>query len=351
MLILHQEATMNLSLKPWNTFGINHSAKAIVLAENEQQLLAAWQAAAAEHQPCLILGEGSNVLFLKDYSGTVIINRIMGIEVSETSEAWRLHVGAGENWHQLVQFALENGMPGLENLALIPGCAGSSPIQNIGAYGVELQRVCEYVDCIELETGRKQRLSAAECRFGYRDSIFKHEYQDRYAIVAVGLWLKKAWQPVLTYGDLTRLDAQTVTPRQVFDAVCHMRMTKLPDPKVNGNAGSFFKNPVVSAQVAQELLAAFPGAPHYPQADGSVKLAAGWLIDQCQLKGKTIGGAAVHRQQALVLINDNQATSDDVVGLAHYVRQQVGEKFNVWLQPEVRFIGEQGEVNAEEVIA
>lgn len=131
------------------------------------------------------------MLFLKDYSGTVIINRIMGIEVSETSEARRLHVGAGENWHQLVQFALENGMHGLENTALIHGCAGSSPIQNIGAYGVELQRVCEYVDCIELETGRKQRLSTAQCRFGYRDSIFKHEYQDRYAIVAVGLWLKK----------------------------------------------------------------------------------------------------------------------------------------------------------------
>ncbi|TQX08580.1 UDP-N-acetylmuramate dehydrogenase, partial [Clostridioides difficile] len=170
-------------------------------------------------------------------------------------------------------------------------------------YGVELQRVCEYVDCIELETGRKQRLSAAECRFGYRDSIFKHEYQDRYAIVAIGLSLAKTWQPVLSYGDLTRLDPQTVTPQQVFDAVCHMRMTKLPDPKINGNAGSFFKNPIVSAQVAKAQLAQFPHAPHYPQANGSVKLAAGWLIDQCELKGQRIGGAAVHRQQALVLIN------------------------------------------------
>lgn len=271
--------------------------------------------------------------------------------MSETSDAWHLHVGAGENWHQLVQFALNNGMPGLENLALIPGCAGSSPIQNIGAYGVELQKVCRYVDCIELVTGVKQRLSAAECRFGYRDSIFKHEYQDRYAIVAVGLTLPKAWQPVLTYGDLTRLDPQTVTSQQVFDAVCHMRMTKLPDPKVNGNAGSFFKNPVVSADKAQALLATYPGIPHYPQPDGSMKLAAGWLIDQCQLKGKVMGGAAVHSQQALVLINQHQATSEDVVELAHYVRQQVGEKFNIWLQPEVRFIGETGEVNAEETIA
>ena len=155
----------------------------------------------------------------------------------------------------------------------------------------------------------------------------------------------------MTYGDLTRLDPTTVTPLQVFDAVCHMRTTKLPDPKVYGNAGSFFKNPIVSAEVANVLLSQCPGAPHYPQADGSVKLAAGWLIDQCQLKGVSMGGAAVHQQQALVLINANNATSRDVVQLAHHVRQKVGEKFNVWLEPEVRFIGPQGEVNAVEIIA
>ncbi|MFP5637064.1 MULTISPECIES: UDP-N-acetylmuramate dehydrogenase, partial [Salmonella] len=339
------------SLKPWNTFGIDHCAKHIVCAENEQQLLSAWQQATREGLPVMILGEGSNVLFLENYAGTVILNRLKGIEVNETADAWHLHVGAGENWHQLVRYALDNNMPGLENLALIPGCVGSSPIQNIGAYGVELQRVCDYVDCVELETGKRLRLSAAECRFGYRDSIFKNEYQDRVAIVAVGLRLSKQWQPVLTYGDLTRLDPKTVTAQQVFDAVCHMRTTKLPDPKVNGNAGSFFKNPVVAADIAMELLERFPNAPHYPQADGSVKLAAGWLIDQCQLKGVTIGGAAVHRQQALVLINANDATSKDVVALAHHVRQKVGEKFNVWLEPEVRFIGRSGEVNAVESIA
>lgn len=342
---------MNHSLKAWNTFGIEQRANEIVCVENEQQLLNAWQSANALRQPVLILGEGSNVLFLDTFCGTVIINRIKGIEVTEQSDAWHLHVGAGENWHQLVQHTLQNDMPGLENLALIPGCVGSSPIQNIGAYGVELQRVCDYVDCVELATGKAQRLSAAECQFGYRDSIFKHDYQDRFAIVAVGLRLMKEWQPVLTYGDLTRLDPATVTPRQVFDSVCHMRMTKLPDPKVNGNAGSFFKNPVVTADVAQALLSQFPNAPHYPQADGAVKLAAGWLIDQCQLKGTEIGGAAVHRQQALVLINANNVTSDDVVQLAHLVRTKVGKKFNVWLEPEVRFIGQTGEVNAVEIIA
>lgn len=271
--------------------------------------------------------------------------------MEERADSWHLHVGAGENWHHLVQFTLEKGMPGLENLALIPGCAGSSPIQNIGAYGIELKHVCEYVDCIELATGTAKRLTAEQCRFGYRDSIFKHEYQDRYVIVAVGLRLSKDWQPVLTYGDLTRLDPATVTARDVFDSVCHMRMTKLPDPKVNGNAGSFFKNPVISSENAKVFLEGWPAAPHYPQADGSVKLAAGWLIDQCQLKGTSVGGAAVHQQQALVLINQRDATSDDVVQLAHYVRQRVGEKFNVWLEPEVRFIGCTGEVNAVEAIA
>ncbi|POT54472.1 UDP-N-acetylenolpyruvoylglucosamine reductase [Citrobacter amalonaticus] len=342
---------MNHSLKALNTFGIDQYASEIVCAENEQQLLDAWQAANALSQPVLILGEGSNVLFLDAFHGTVIVNRIRGIEVTEQPEAWLVHAGAGENWHHVVQYTLQHGMPGLENLALIPGCVGSSPIQNIGAYGVELQRVCDYVDCVELATGKLVRVSAAECRFGYRDSIFKHEYQDRFAIVAVGLRLPKQWQPVLTYGDLVRLDPATVTPQQVFDSVCLMRTTKLPDPKVNGNAGSFFKNPVVAAEMAEALLSRFPGAPHYPQADGSVKLAAGWLIDQCQLKGQTIGGAAVHRQQALVLINVDNATSEDVVKLAHHVRQKVGEKFNVWLEPEVRFIGQMGEVNAVEIIA
>lgn len=232
---------MNHSLKPRNTFGIDHNAQHIVCAEDEQQLLNARQYATAEGQPVLILGEGSNVLFLEDYRGTVIINRIKGIEIHDESDAWYLHVGAGENWHRTVKYTLQEGMHGLENLALIHGCVGSSPIQNIGAYGVELQRVCAYVDCVELATGKQVRLTAKECRFGYRDSIFKHEYRDRFAILAVGLRLPKEWQPVLTYGDLTRLDPTTVTPQQVFNAVCHMRTTKLPDPKVNGNAGSFFK--------------------------------------------------------------------------------------------------------------
>ncbi len=342
---------MSTSLKPFNTFGIQANASRIVIAQTVQQLNEAWNEAVSLQKPVLILGEGSNVLFLDDFIGTAIVNRIAGIEVTEKEDAWHLHVGAGENWHRLVEYTLQQNMPGLENLALIPGCVGSSPIQNIGAYGVELKKVCSYVDCVDLRSGELHRLENKECQFGYRDSIFKHGYQNNYAITAVGLRLAKLWQPVLTYGDLTRLDPATVTPQAVFDAVCHMRTTKLPDPRVNGNAGSFFKNPVITAEQAAELLSEFINMPHYPQPDGSIKLAAGWLIDRCELKGYQVGGAAVHRQQALVLINAANATSQDVVKLAHYIRQRVGEKFNVWLEPEVRFIGAKGEVSAVETIA
>lgn len=341
---------MSTSLRSFNTFGIQANALRIVIAQTVEQLTQAWSKTVADDRPVLILGEGSNVLFLSDFAGTVIINRITGIEITQKEDAWHLHIGAGENWHNLVKYTLQHKMPGLENLALIPGCVGSSPIQNIGAYGVELKQVCDYVDCVDLRSGEQHRLSNAQCEFGYRDSIFKHAYQKNFAITAVGLRLPKLWQPVLTYGDLTRLDRATVSPDEVFDSVCHMRTTKLPDPRVNGNAGSFFKNPVITGDAAAEILSAFPTAPHYPQPDGSVKFAAGWLIDQCELKGYTIGGAAVHKQQALVLINQENATSLDVVHLAHHIRQSVGEKFNVWLEPEVRFIGQNGEVSAVETI-
>ncbi len=339
------------SLKPFNTFNLDATAHCIIIAETAEELRAAWQKSQQQQQPVLLLGEGSNILFLEDFQGTVIVNRLKGISAQESENAWHLHVGAGENWHQLVQYTLEHHFPGLENLAMIPGCVGSAPIQNIGAYGVELKNVCEYVDILHLSSGDTQRLSAEECRFGYRDSIFKHQYQTGYAIVAVGLQLRKQWQPVVTYGDLIKLSPENVTPRQIYDAVCHMRSSKLPNPADVGNAGSFFKNPVVSAEQAQSILAEYPAAPVYPQADGRVKLAAGWLIDRCDLKGHSIGGAAVHRQQALVLINKDRANGSDIVALAHEVRQRVGNKFNVWLEPEVRFIGAQGEKEAVGVIA
>lgn len=341
----------NHSLKPWNTFSLPASAAAICVADSVETLCKAWQESQQRSEPVLLLGEGSNILFLEDFQGQVIVNRIMGIDVTETGDAWHLHVGAGENWHALVQATLRDGYPGLENLAMIPGCAGSAPIQNIGAYGVELEKVCEYVDIVRLADGCRQRLSAEECQFGYRDSVFKHQYREGYAIVAVGLRLSRVWQPVLTYGDLRDLERARITPQQVFDTVCQMRRSKLPDPAVTGNAGSFFKNPLVSAATASQLKEQYNSIPLYPQESGDVKLAAGWLIDRCDLKGFRIGGAAVHQQQALVLINTGNATGQDVVALAREVRQRVGNKFNVWLEPEVRFISAQGETSAVEVIA
>lgn len=341
----------NSSLKPFNTLGMNVAADTIVLADTPEAITQAWQASQQTHKPFLLLGEGSNVLFLENFAGTVVVNRIKGVEITEKYESWHLHIGAGENWHQLVETTLRKGIPGLENLALIPGLVGSAPIQNIGAYGIELKDVCEYVDVLRLQNGQTERLYQDECQFSYRDSIFKHQYQQGYAIVAVGLKLHKQWQPVLTYGELTRLNPATVTAHEVFDAVCQMRKSKLPDPRVTGNVGSFFKNPLISAEHMDLLSDSWPDIPRYPQTNGEVKLAAGWLIDRCQLKGHRIGGAAVHRQQALVLINEENATPQDIVALAHYVRQRVGDKFGVWLEPEVRFVGAQGECNAVKVIS
>lgn len=335
-----------ISLQAFNSFSLSAFATDVVIIDNTTELLSEWQCARQHGLPTLILGEGSNILFLGDFHGIVLINRLKGIEVDETESEWMLHVGAGENWHQLVEYTLAHQIAGLENLALIPGCVGSAPIQNIGAYGVDLKHVCAYIDVLNLNTGEVNRLNAQECRFGYRDSIFKHEYQDGFAIIAVGLCLSKNWKPILEYGDLTRLDPTTVTSRDVFDAVCQMRRSKLPDPKVMGNAGSFFKNPVVPSVIAEHILTHYPNAPHYPQPSGDVKIAAGWLIDQCGLKGYQIGQAAVHDKQALVLVNKGGASSDELIALARYVRNQVAAKFDVWLEPEVRFIASRGEVDA-----
>ncbi len=339
------------SLKNLNTFAIDAQASQIITATRSEHLTEAWHLAQKNHQPLLLLGEGSNVLFLENFAGIVAVNRLKGIDITQTDSEWLLHVGAGENWHQLVCHTLENNIAGLENLALIPGCVGSAPIQNIGAYGIELQSLCNYVDVLNLESGKVMRLSAIDCLFGYRESIFKHSYRDGYAIIAVGLRLQKQWQPKLTYGDLTRMDPTTVTPQQIFESVCAMRRSKLPDPAKTGNAGSFYKNPIVDAKRVNALLAEYPNMPVYPQHDGNVKLAAGWLVENAGLKGFNIGGAAVHQQQALVLINQHNATSADVLALASYVRDTVAEKFSVWLEPEVRFISAQGEVNAVEALS
>lgn len=341
----------SVSLQAFNTFGLRAKAHQIETANNKDELCIYWQKAHEQKLPTLILGGGSNILFTEDFDGIVIRNCIAGIEITEDEQYWSVHVGAGENWHALIEYLLEQNIYGLENLALIPGNVGSAPIQNIGAYGKELKDVCAYVDVVELSTGHVHRLTNNECQFGYRDSIFKHHYQQGFAIIAVGLQLSKKWAPILTYGDLSKLSLETVTPKDVFVSVCSMRTSKLPNPTITGNAGSFFKNPIVDIRIAQHLKAEYPFCPQYVQQDG-VKLAAGWLIDQCGLKGHQIGGAAVHMKQALVLINkDGLATGKDIVNLAAYIRQKVFERFGVQLEPEVRFMGKYGEINAVDAIS
>ena len=325
-----------------NTFALDVFAKDVVTVTSVEQLQEVWRNNQLK-QPMMIIGEGSNTLFTCDFAGTVVVNRIKGITITETQNEWCLRVGAGEIWHEVVSQTISQNIPGLENLALIPGCVGSAPIQNIGAYGVEFQKVADYVELLELASGKI--ITITDGHYGYRESIFKQQYSQGYAVIYVGIKLPKQWQPVLTYGELKNFDPQMVTAQMVFDKVCEIRRSKLPDPKVLGNGGSFFKNPVVDKKIAEQLLEKYPTMPIYPQANNQVKLAAGWLIDQCGLKGYQIGGAAVHQQQALVLVNKHNATAQDVVALARYIRNTVLQQFSVNLSPEIRFIGSTGEIN------
>ncbi|WP_408646020.1 UDP-N-acetylmuramate dehydrogenase [Zobellella maritima] len=335
------------SLAPYNTFGLTQTADRLVVVEQREQLFSLWQA--RQDEPLLILGEGSNLLLTAPFHGLVLVNRLKGIAVTETNDAWLLKVEGGEIWHQLVCWTLEQQMPGLENLALIPGTVGASPIQNIGAYGVELAQYCEQVESLDWHTGELVHWSAADCVFGYRDSVFKHQAK-HHLILSVTLRLPKNWQPRTGYGPLAELGEQAA-PRQIFEQVCATRRSKLPDPKVLGNAGSFFKNPKVSLAQAHALQAAWPGMPVFPAEPGLAKLAAGWLIDKAGLKGTRVGSAGVHSQQALVLVNHGGATAEQLIRLAELVRERVEQQFGVRLEPEVRILDDKGETNLDEVLS
>jgi UDP-N-acetylmuramate dehydrogenase len=257
---------------------------------------------------------------------------------AERDDAWIVEAGAGESWHELVDYMLANGWPGLENMALIPGTVGAAPVQNIGAYGVELKDRFESLDAVDLVTGRSVTLWPEICAFGYRDSVFKHSLANRSVITRVRFRLPKPWQPVLGYLDLERKMHETgidaPTPRQVFDWVCAIRRAKLPDPQVIGNAGSFFKNPVVTPEQCRDIIGRDPEIVHYPMPDGSIKLAAGWLIDACGWKGKTMGQAGVYEKQALVLVNRGHAIGSEVMLLAGAIQESVYGRFGIRLEPE-----------------
>jgi UDP-N-acetylmuramate dehydrogenase len=337
----------NVSLAAHNSFGIVAKARALVRVRSEEDVRAVLADPALAEQPKFVLGGGSNIVITGDVRPLVLKVEVAGRRVvSDGPKATVVEVGAGENWHEFVTWTIEQGLPGLENLALIPGTVGGTPVQNVGAYGVELQDRFESLDAIDLQTGRLFTLDAAQCAFGYRDSVFKHVaakegdfgLAGRALILRVRFTLPKPWKPVLGYLDLQRKMAESgVTDppaRQIYDWICAIRSGKLPDPRVIGNAGSFFKNPTVTPEQCLDIIAREPNIVHYPMPDGSVKLAAGWLIDACGWKGKSVGNAGVYEKQALVLVNRGGATGGEVVTLARAIQTSVYERFGIRLEPE-----------------
>lgn len=327
-----------VDLAPYNSFGVSQSCAYFAEITGLADLHEAREFAAAKRLPILVLGQGSNTLFIKDYPGLVLFINSRGRE--RLPGAGMLRVAAGEDWHELVKFCLQNGLYGIENLALIPGTVGAAPIQNIGAYGVELEQFFVELEVFDLRTGQTRHMSKAECEFGYRDSIFKQDAERRLVVLSVTLQLSLQPAPELGYAGLAEaLAGQEATPQRVFDAVCAIRRSKLPDPAQIGNAGSFFKNPLISRSKLMILRETYPDLPAWDGADPDlVKLPAAWLLEQKGWKGKQRGGAAVHEDHALVLVNRNKATGEDILLLAQDMSSSVLQSFGIALQTEVRVV-------------
>ncbi len=328
-----------VSLKPYNSFGLPALAQTLVRIRSDADVRRVLDHPELGRAPKFVLGGGSNIVLTRDVGAVVLKVEVAGLRLlEERDDAWIVEAGGGERWHDLVTWTLAQGLPGLENLALIPGTVGAAPVQNIGAYGIELTDRFESLDAVDLVTGRSVTLTGPMCRFGYRDSIFKRALAGKSVITRVRLRLPRPWQPVLGYLDLERKREETgiaePSAQQVFDWICAIRRAKLPDPGVIGNAGSFFKNPVVTPEQCRDIIGRDPEIVHYPMPDGSFKLAAGWLIDACGWKGKTIGRAGVHDRQALVLVNRGGATGAEVVTLARAIQESVYGRFGIRLEPE-----------------
>ena len=329
-----------------NSLALPGSAALYAYITAASQLASLRNSPAVAERRRFVLGSGSNLVLTGDYDGLVVHMAIAGRALlGEDAEAWYVRAGGGERWHDFVQWTLAQGWPGLENLSLIPGTVGAAPIQNIGAYGLEVAERFHCLDAFDMQTGETTRFDRAACRFGYRDSVFKQEgwHRDgRFVVTGVSFRLAKQWQPLTRYADIAlELDTQNITApsaQDVANAVIAIRQRKLPDPAQVPNAGSFFHNPVVDATTVQALLAKHPNMPHYPQADGRCKLAAGWLIEQAGWKGKNLGPVGMYKKQALVLVNRGGATGADVTALMHAVQRDVRSTFSVTLTPEPIFI-------------
>ncbi|WP_276504590.1 UDP-N-acetylmuramate dehydrogenase [Terrimonas pollutisoli] len=340
----------NFSLKSYNTFGIEAAARYFAsfhsLEELQNLLTSNPSLRGTKQKPQtsnLILGGGSNILFTKDFDGAVLKNEINGIEkISEDEEFVYIKCGAGENWHQVVLHCIENNWGGLENLSLIPGCVGASPMQNIGAYGAEIKDVFHELTAFHLQEKGNYLFKLKDCEFGYRESVFKRKYKDQFVIADVTYRLSKKPTINTSYGaieqELAKMGVNEVNIKNVSQAVINIRSSKLPDPKEIGNAGSFFKNPSVAKEKFLALQSEFPLIVGYENADGSVKLAAGWLIEQCGWKGFRDGDAGVHARQALVLVNYDNAKGSEIYALSEKIVDSVVNKFGVVLEREVNII-------------
>ncbi|CAN5172263.1 UDP-N-acetylmuramate dehydrogenase [soil metagenome] len=331
----------NVSLKPYNTFGIDVKAKYFTFFSSEHELQQILQTLPAEEN-ILILGGGSNILFTKDFDGVILLNAIKGIEIiSEDKDCVYIRAGGGVNWHDFVMYCVEHNYGGVENLSLIPGNVGASPMQNIGAYGVEIKDVFDQLDAVCIATKEVKTFNKKDCRFGYRESVFKKELKGKYIITSVTYRLTK--NPVfnISYGalqaELTKRNIHEISLKKISDAVIDIRRSKLPDPAVTGNAGSFFKNPVVDADVVNKLRHHYPGMPVF-SADHNFKIPAAWLIEQCGWKGFRKGDAGCYDKQPLVLVNYGKASGSELFELSGQIKQSVFKKFQVELEREVNII-------------
>jgi len=340
MVTLQEQA----SLRHLNSFGIDVRARYFAEVTTKGELQSLIATPVFKNHRRLVLGGGSNILFTRDFDGLVIHNRLLGTRVIEETDAEVVvEVSSGEPWHTFVMHCIDQGWGGIENLSLIPGTTGAAPIQNIGAYGVEIKSVLEWVDTIDLATGSSRRLSNDDCQFGYRDSIFKHSLREFIFISSITLRLTRKNHRLDTrYGAITEVLEQrkikSPTIRDIRDAVIFIRRSKLPDPAVIGNAGSFFKNPTVPIAKADSLRERYPKMPIYPADNQTVKIPAGWLIEQTGWKGKKVGNAGVHEHQALVLVNFGGASGQEILSLSEKILASVSEKFGINLMTEVNIV-------------
>ena len=330
------------SLLSHNTFAIEARCQRFVEYATEQEAVEVARMLCESKDPYMIIGGGSNLLLTRNYEGTVVHSAVKGIDVDETGNDVLLHCGSGEIWDDVVAICAGRGWYGAENLSLIPGEVGASAVQNIGAYGVEAKDLIESVEAVEIATGRLCRLANADCRYGYRQSRFKGEWRNCYLLVGVTYRLSRTFCPRLDYGNIrTALAARGIgepTAQQLREVIIDIRREKLPDPQLTGNAGSFFMNPVVPRAHYETLAQQYPNMPHYYVDAGHEKIPAGWMIEQCGWKGRSLGRAGVHDRQALVLVNRGGATGEEVLALCHAIQHDVKEKFDIEIYPEVNVI-------------